>query len=195
MGDEDAVAAALDELWRKRIIREQAANAYDFTHDKLRDVAYAQTSAPQRRRLHRRVAEALAAVHEEDLGRAGARIAAHYESAGLPEQAIPHYVRAAAVAQAVYAHDETVALVGRGLSLLRDLPETGRRDAFELDFLLVLAPSYRVTRGWAALSSSRCWIGPWPCATAWARRPSARRCSTECSPPTSWPGASRRRPS
>jgi DNA-binding SARP family transcriptional activator/predicted ATPase len=150
VGDEDVVARALDELWRKRIVREQGPNAYDFTHDKIRDVAYGGTSAPERRRLHRRVAEVLAAVHAGDLGPVSARIAAHSESAGLPLQAIPAYAKAAAVAQAVYAHDEAIALVGRGLSLLRTLPASARRDGWELDLQLVLAPSYRVTMGWAA---------------------------------------------
>ena len=150
VGDEEVVARALDELWRKRIVREQGPNAYDFTHDKLRDVAYGETSAPQRRRLHRRVAEALVASHEKDLDPVSAQIAAHYESAGLPEQAIPHYARAAVVAQGVYAHDEAIALVGRGLSLLRELPASARRDGSELELQLVLAPSYRVTMGWAA---------------------------------------------
>ena len=115
VGDEEVVVRALDELWRKRIVREQGPNAYDFTHDKLRDVAYGETSAPQRRLLHRRVAEALVAVHEKDLDPVSAQIAAHYESAGLLEQAIPHYSRAAVVAQGVYAHDEAIALAGRGL--------------------------------------------------------------------------------
>jgi DNA-binding SARP family transcriptional activator/predicted ATPase len=150
VGDEERVARALDELWRKRIVREQGLNAYDFTHDKLRDVAYGETSAPQRRRLHRRVAEALVAAHENDLDPVSAQIAAHYENAGLAEQAIPHYSRAAVVAREVYAHDEAVALVGRGLSLLRTLPASARRDAWELELQLVLAPSYRVTLGWAA---------------------------------------------
>ena len=150
VGDEDVVVRALDELWRKRIVREQGPNAYDFTHDKLRDVAYGETSAPQRRRLHRRVAEALVAAHEKDLDPVSAQIAAHYESAGLLEQAIPHYSRAAVVAQGVYAHDEAMALVGRGLSLLRKLPASARRDGWELELQLVLAPSYRVTMGWAA---------------------------------------------
>ena len=150
VGDEDVVTRALDELWRKRIVREQGPNAYDFSHDKLRDVAYGETSAPQRRRLHRRVAEALVAAHGTDLDPVSARIAAHYESAGLVEQAIPHYSRAAAVAQGVYANEEAIALAGRGLSLLQGLPASARRDGWELDLQLVLAPSYRVTLGWAA---------------------------------------------
>ncbi len=150
VGDEEVVGRALDELWRKRIVREQGPNAYDFAHDKLRDVAYGATSAPQRRLLHRRVAEVLVAVHEKDLDPVSAEIAAHYESAGLLEQAIPHYSRAAVVAQDVYAHDDAIALAGRGLTLLRQLPASARRDRWELDLQLVLAPSYRVTRGWAA---------------------------------------------
>ncbi len=149
-GDEERVVRALDELWRKRIVREQGPNAYDFTHDKLRDVAYAETSAPQRRSLHRRVAEALVAMHQSDPDPVSAEIAAHYESAGLPELAIPHYSRAAAVAQGLYAHEEAVALVERGLSLLRGLPASARRDGWELELCLVLAPSRRVTLGWAA---------------------------------------------
>jgi DNA-binding SARP family transcriptional activator/predicted ATPase len=150
VGEEEVVVRALDELWRKRIVREQGPNAYDFTHDRLRDVAYGETSAPQRRRLHRKVAETLAELHEQDLDVVSARIAAHFESAGLPELAIPHYSRAALVAQAVYAHDEAVALVGRGLALLRELPASTRRDGSELELQLLLAPSYRVTLGWAA---------------------------------------------
>jgi len=150
VGDEERVVRALDELWRKRIVREQGPNAYDFSHDKLREVAYNETSAPHRRRLHRRVAEVLVAAHEKDLDPVSAQIAAHYENAGLVEQAIPHYTRAAVVAQGVYANDEAIALVGRGLSLLRTLPASARRDGAELELQLVLAPSLRVIRGWAA---------------------------------------------
>ncbi len=60
-GDDNelALADALDELWRRRIVREQSPNVYDFTHDNLREVTYALVSAPQRHLLHRRVAGAL----------------------------------------------------------------------------------------------------------------------------------------
>ena len=150
VGDEDAVVRALDELWRRRIVREQGKNAYDFTHDRIRDVACGETSAPQRRRLHRRVAEALLARHEPDLEAMSARIAAHLESAGLTEAAIPHYTRAAVVAQGISAHEEAMVLVDRGLALVRELPASERRDGWELALLLVLVPSCRVTLGWAA---------------------------------------------
>ena len=39
--DPDVVVGAVDELWRRRIIREHSAASYDFFHDLLRDTAYA----------------------------------------------------------------------------------------------------------------------------------------------------------
>ena len=150
VGDEAAVVRALDELWRKRIVREQGPNAYDFTHDRLRDVAYGETSAPQRRHLHRRVAEALLARHAADPDAVSVSVAAHYESAGLAERAIPHYARAAVLAQGLYAHEEAVALARRGLALVETLPAGPPRDRLELELRLVLVPSCRVTLGWAA---------------------------------------------
>ena len=65
-GDADSAVQALDELWQRRIVREYGTTSYDFTHDRLREVAYAEISAPQRRRLHLRIAQALEA-HSPDL--------------------------------------------------------------------------------------------------------------------------------
>src|SRR5262249_2131996 len=42
--DEDSLVHALDELWQRRIVRGQGANTYDFSHDKIREVAYAEVS-------------------------------------------------------------------------------------------------------------------------------------------------------
>lgn len=148
--DEDAAVRALDELWQKRIVREQGVNTYDFTHDKLREVAYAEISAPQRRLLHRRIAQALEAVYADDLDPVSAQIAAHFERAGLAEQAIPAYQRAATVARRVYANDDAISLLTRALTLLDRLPGGAARDARELRLLLALAPIYRVIRGWTA---------------------------------------------
>ena len=57
--DEDALVRALDEMWERRIIREQGTDGYDFSHDKLREGAYTALSRAKRRLLHRRVADAM----------------------------------------------------------------------------------------------------------------------------------------
>ncbi len=116
--DEDTLVRALDELWQRRIVREQGAEAYDFGHDKLRQAAYATLSAARRRLLHRKVAQALEAVYAGDLEAVSAQVAAHYEHAGQPEQAIPYYQRAAEVARRIYANEEAVRYERRALALL-----------------------------------------------------------------------------
>ncbi len=147
--DAESAVHALDELWHKRIIREHGANSYDFTHDKLREVAYAEISAPQRRMLHLRVAQTLEAMYANDLDSVSGQLASHYERAGMIEQAIPYYQRAASVAQRVYANEDAIGLLSRSLEALELLPAGSRRDKQELGLQLALAPLYRVTRGWS----------------------------------------------
>jgi predicted ATPase len=148
--DADSAVRALDELWHKRIVREHGANSYDFTHDKLREVAYGEISAPQRRLLHRRVAQALEAMHAEDLDSVSGQIASHYERAGMIEQALPSYQRATAVAQRVYANEDAISLLSHSLELLELLPAGSKRDRQELSLQLALVPLYQVTKGWVA---------------------------------------------
>src|SRR5437667_6217728 len=61
--DEDTLVSGLDELWQRRIVREQGVDGYDFSHDKLREVAYASLSTARKRLLHRHVFEALHTLH------------------------------------------------------------------------------------------------------------------------------------
>jgi DNA-binding SARP family transcriptional activator len=148
--DEEQIVSALDELWQRRIVREQGTDTYDFTHDKLREVAYAEISAPQRRLLHRRVALALASLHADDLDAVSGQIAAHYERGGAIAQAIPAYHRAALVAQRVFAFEDAIQLLRHCLALLEQTPGGAARDRRELRLLLALEPLYRITRGWTA---------------------------------------------
>jgi hypothetical protein len=148
--DEDSAVGALDELWQKRIVREQGANSYDFTHDKLREVAYAEISAPQRRLLHRRIAQALERTTAGEPAPISGHIASQYDRAGMAEQAIPHYQRAAVVAQRLYANEDAVGLLSRGLALLEQLPPGAQRDTQELNLQLALSPLYRMIKGWTS---------------------------------------------
>src|SRR6266566_5268397 len=122
---EDAVVQGLDELWQRRIVREQGAGtaeAYDFSHDKLREQAYDSLSPAHRRLLHRRAAEAFEVVYAEDLGAVGGQIAIHYERARLPELATPYYRRAGEVAIRIYAHTEAITAFQQAITLLEASP-------------------------------------------------------------------------
>jgi len=129
---EDTVVRGLDELWQRRIVREQdagAAETYDFSHDKLREQAYASLSPAHRHLLHRHVAEALEEVFAKDLDAVSGQIAAHFERAGLPKRAIPYYRRAGEVAMRIYANTEAIAAFQRVATLLEaGLPGNARQE-------------------------------------------------------------------
>ncbi len=124
---EELLVAALDEGWRRRIIREQGADAYDFSHEKLREAAYAGLSQTRRRWLHGQVARALEQVHARDLDAAAGVLAGHWEAAGRPAQASASYSRAAARARRLYAHEDALAALEKALGLAAALPDAAGR--------------------------------------------------------------------
>jgi DNA-binding SARP family transcriptional activator/tetratricopeptide (TPR) repeat protein len=146
--DSDAVMAAVDELWRRRIIREHAPARYDFCHDLLRDTSYDEVSPARRRLLHRRVAQALQVMHGDDPA-AAAAIAYHYERADRPAQALPHHVRAAEVASQVFANQKAIRHYRRAAALLRHVPAGHRRDSTELAIRNAMAAPLNARYGYA----------------------------------------------
>jgi DNA-binding SARP family transcriptional activator/predicted ATPase len=148
--DEDRIVAGMDELLRRQIVREQGDGAYDFTHDRIREVAYQETTEARRRLLHRRVADALERVHSTALDAVAAQIAAHCAGAGLVDRAAGFYQQAAEVAQRVGANPEAIALLHRGLGLLETLPPSRERDARELGLQTTLGVSLVATEGYGA---------------------------------------------
>jgi DNA-binding SARP family transcriptional activator len=81
--DADGVVQGVDELWRRRIMRE-FGDGYDFTHELLREAAYLQVSPPKRWLLHRRVAQGLELVHSGDPDAVAAQLAQQYARGGRP---------------------------------------------------------------------------------------------------------------
>src|SRR5262249_35711354 len=64
--EEEGAAQGMEELVRRRVLS-GVGERFDFSHDRIREVAYRQLLPPRRRLLHRRVAEALEALHANDL--------------------------------------------------------------------------------------------------------------------------------
>jgi DNA-binding SARP family transcriptional activator len=115
---EGVLVRGLDELWRRGIVREQGEDAYDFSHDKLREVIDAELSEARKRMLHRHVARALERVHTDNLDPVVARVAAHYERADEPEEAIEYYERAAQVAETMQVSEDAASYRRRASALL-----------------------------------------------------------------------------
>jgi DNA-binding SARP family transcriptional activator len=139
----------IDELWRRRIIREQGLT-YDFSHDKLRAVTLEMISPARRRQLHRAVAEAIVVELHNDIDAASPQLAAHYDQAGMVEPAIHAYREAGARAVAVSALEKSVAMFRRALVLLADLPPSPDRDALELDIRIALGSPLVALEGYGS---------------------------------------------
>lgn len=148
--NEEAVVHALNELWQKRIIREQGVNIFDFTHDKLREVTYLETSAPQRRLLHRNIAQALQNLHTEHIEPISGQLATHYERGGLVQEALTHNEKAAIWAQQIFAHNEAIRLLVKALTLLETLSHSKERNEQELVLQTYLGISMVSTKGYGA---------------------------------------------
>ncbi|MGE3289053.1 MAG: AAA family ATPase [Pseudonocardia sp.] len=134
---EDSLVTALDELWQRRIVREQGPDTYDFTHDRIREVAAGAVGPVRRRLLHARIAAAL----ERSPGTDPAAVAGHYEAAGRAADAVRWYRVAAEAAQLLHADRRAVELLDRALEQLATLPPGPGRDAEELAVhTAILAP-------------------------------------------------------
>jgi hypothetical protein len=147
--DPDGVVRAVDELWRHRIIAE-LGGGYDFSHDLLRDTAYAQVSPPRRWLLHRRIAQGLELLHAGSTDAVAAELAEQYARAGRDAKAVTYYRRAAQVAAGRFAHGEAVRLYRKALSILAGMPEGRDRDTEELAVLHAMAAPLNAREGYAS---------------------------------------------
>jgi len=148
--EEDALVAALDELWRRQIVRAQAGERWDFTHDRIREVAYDGIGPARRRLIHRRIAHAMELLFVERLDEASAAIAMHLERGGQQGRAIDFYARAANVAAHVSANEEAIRCLTQALTLLERLPPGRERDDRELALRGPLAAALSSARGYSS---------------------------------------------
>jgi DNA-binding SARP family transcriptional activator/Tfp pilus assembly protein PilF len=114
-GEEETVAA-LEELVERGLIREIESRSdfsvlvYDFSHEKLRNLVYDETSLARRRLLHRRVAESLKnrLRKRREVELWTGQIAQHFRLAGEEEEAARYYKLAGEQARSVYANEDAL---------------------------------------------------------------------------------------
>jgi DNA-binding SARP family transcriptional activator/tetratricopeptide (TPR) repeat protein len=136
-----ALDLALDEALRALVLDETAPGLYQFSHIKVREIIYADTSAPRRRFLHRRIAERLAQQNRDTRLADVSRLAYHYAQAREWTPALAHAWRASQIAWRAGAIAEASRYAGIAQAILdeheadldvSDLPETLAAIRFDL---------------------------------------------------------------
>jgi hypothetical protein len=145
----DDVVAAVDELWRLRIVRE-FRDGYDFSHDLLREVAYAEVSPPKRWLLHRRIAQGLELLYADDADAVVAQLADQYGRGGRSGRAVDYYRRAADVAAGRFAHAEAIRLHKKALAIIEGMPAGRDRDSRELAVLELMSAPLNAMYGYSS---------------------------------------------
>ncbi len=116
--DEEALIDAVDTLCEREILREVRGERYDFSHDLIRDVAYASLGQARRSYLHRQVALALEQLHLLDCTPVLRQLGYHHGRGGDVQRAVYYLCEAAHVAHTrYYAHEEAAALLDEAYTL------------------------------------------------------------------------------
>lgn len=134
----EAVLNTLDELWRRRIIHEVDTIHFDYSHDRIRDVAYAEIPPLKRRLLHRQVAQLLDDMPKDHFSSISGQLGFHYQESNLFELAMTAYLQAADAARQLFAHAEIIDYQQKALNMARQLPESENRSQREIDLLIDL---------------------------------------------------------
>ena len=109
------------EFWlQHRLVSAMPDGAFDFAHDKIREVISRDLSRHRRRKLHGQVAAALTTRHQGDLGQAASALAHHYQHSSDPGRAVPYLEQAAQQAVQLLAFSAVADLCDQGLALEPD---------------------------------------------------------------------------
>jgi DNA-binding SARP family transcriptional activator/predicted ATPase len=147
--DESAAAASLEELVRRRVLH-NVGEHFDFTHDRIREVAYGRLLRERQRALHARIAQSMEVLYTDCLAEHVERLAHHAARGALGKKAVAYLGQAGAKAFANSAHTEAVAYFTQALDVLGTFPPGPARDREELALRLALGPTLQAARGYAA---------------------------------------------
>ncbi len=143
-GTGDDLAAGLAELEAAGLLAQRGEDpslTHVFKHALVRDAAYGNLLRTRRAALHARTAASLERLAPETAQTRPELLAHHFGEAGLVEQAIEYWHRAARRSLDRSADAETIAHVNRALTLVESLPESEAREHRELDLRLILGPA------------------------------------------------------
>jgi len=132
---QDEVLDGVEELVRRRVLV-AVGERLDVVHDWVRDVVYDDLLPPRRRAMHRQVAEALEAIHADDIAEHSAALGRHYGGAELWDRAVVHLRAAGSRSLLHSAYREAALSYEAALSALDRLPDARRQVEEAIDVRL-----------------------------------------------------------
>ncbi len=148
----EVVEDGLLEAVRARLVQSDQAGRFRFSHRAIRDYLYDDVIASRRQRLHRLIAETLAASCDQEQqkhGRLLAELAYHFARGGDPAQGILYAQRAAAQTLQRYVACEIELLLGAPLQFIAG----GKKRA---GLFLPGTEKYLSMRGWKGEAQTLC---------------------------------------
>jgi DNA-binding SARP family transcriptional activator len=147
--DSTELVDAIDELWRRGILRPWGSG-YDFGHDLLRTAVYEGSAPAGRWLLHRRLARGLELLHAENLDAVASTLAQQYTRGSAPARALTYHLRAGADAARVFANSAALGSYEQALGLIAAQRPGRARDEAELSVRRSLSPPQTALLGYSS---------------------------------------------
>ena len=134
---------------------------YIFKHALVQDAAYASLVRSRRQQLHALVAHALEQRFAAIAATEPEIVAHHFTQAGVPDAAIAYWLQAGGRATSCSANREAIGHLTNGLTLLKDVPDTFKRDQLEFKLQVAIIPALMATKGYAATEAEHAATRAW----------------------------------
>ena len=148
LSDHDT-AEGLEELVRRRVLH-ATGERFDFTHDRIREVAYLALLPPHRRALHAAIVSAVEQFLFDRLAEHVEMLAYHAERGEIWEKAARYLRQAGIRATTRLAYREALDYFERALAALERLADGPERAVLAIDVFIDMGPVLMVLKGVAA---------------------------------------------
>lgn len=140
----------LSPAWLAQLPDGTVTARHRFNHILYLEVAYRLIPAMRRSQIHQRIGERGMAIYGNRSSEIAAELAMHFEQSRDWPSALQYLLQAAENAIGRSAHHEAADLAGRGVELLKFLPENPARDQQEMRLRMMLTVSLMAIKGFAS---------------------------------------------
>jgi tetratricopeptide (TPR) repeat protein len=123
---------------------------FRFVHSLFQQYLYNHLGEAERVYLHRDIGSVLEELFAQRTDDVAARLARHFELAGIPDKAAAYRLQAGNAARRMSAHHEALVHLRQGLHLLAEVPPSADRDQLELRLQTALGTALVATHGYAS---------------------------------------------